>query len=112
MPPADNETSTIGRWRDDGVVFYVPADTVAGTRQVCHLTSTNDGPSLCATCALIVVGGGSNVVAADTPFAGGVLHIAKRRVRFSDSRVEIAVGESWDAFVASQLRDRSAPDTF
>lgn len=49
----------------------------------------------------VVVGGGSNIIAADTPFEGGVLHIANRGVRFSDRRVEVAAGESWDTFVES-----------
>src|SRR5690348_5682555 len=48
----------------------------------------------------VVVGGGSNLVPADEGFAGRVLHIANRGVRFDGERAIVAAGEMWDEVVA------------
>jgi UDP-N-acetylmuramate dehydrogenase len=51
---------------------------------------------------LLVLGGGSNLVVADTGFEGLVLHLALRGVAFgADGTVTAAAGEPWDDFVAA-----------
>jgi UDP-N-acetylmuramate dehydrogenase len=56
-----------------------------------------------ATGALLVLGGGSNLVVADDGFAGTVVRIASRGRSTSydgdDVRLEVAAGEDWDALV-------------
>lgn len=57
---------------------------------------------------LLLVGGGSNLLVADTGFDGTVLRIATRGVRVQRDRadhvrVEVAAGEPWDAFVATAV---------
>jgi UDP-N-acetylmuramate dehydrogenase len=52
-----------------------------------------------------VLGGGSNVVAADAGFEGTVIAVANRGLSFSrgpggETQVEAAAGEDWDALVA------------
>jgi UDP-N-acetylmuramate dehydrogenase len=50
--------------------------------------------------ALLVMSGGSNVVAADAGFAGTVVRIATRGVARDGAAVDVAAGEPWDPFVA------------
>lgn len=53
---------------------------------------------------LFVLGGGSNVVFADTGFDGLVLHLALRgRTVGADGTVEAAAGEPWDDLVAATV---------
>ena len=53
---------------------------------------------------LFVLGGGSNVVFADTGFEGLVLHLALRGLAFGgDGTVEAAAGEPWDNLVAATV---------
>ncbi|MDT0267728.1 UDP-N-acetylmuramate dehydrogenase [Streptomyces sp. DSM 44915] len=49
---------------------------------------------------LLVVGGGSNLVIADTGFRGTALRIASSGVRLDGTRLELAAGEDWSAAVA------------
>lgn len=53
---------------------------------------------------VLLLGGGSNLVVADTGFAGTVVRIATGGERIVDAdgetQVEVAAGEDWDAFVA------------
>jgi UDP-N-acetylmuramate dehydrogenase len=52
---------------------------------------------------VFVLGGGSNLVVADEGFAGLVLHMKTRALRWSENagemRVEVAAGETWDDVV-------------
>jgi UDP-N-acetylmuramate dehydrogenase len=50
---------------------------------------------------LLVMSGGSNVVAADDGFPGTVLRIVTRGVARDGATLEVAAGEPWDPFVAS-----------
>ncbi|NOT59002.1 MAG: UDP-N-acetylmuramate dehydrogenase [Acidobacteria bacterium] len=51
--------------------------------------------------ALLILGGGSNLVIADTGFAGLALRIKPRGIhQQSDAVVTVAAGEPWDEFVA------------
>ncbi|MGB6131059.1 MAG: UDP-N-acetylmuramate dehydrogenase [Acidobacteriaceae bacterium] len=49
---------------------------------------------------LFVLGGGSNVLAADEGFPGLVLHVAVRGVEQDGSHFRVAAGENWDQFVS------------
>jgi UDP-N-acetylmuramate dehydrogenase len=50
--------------------------------------------------SLLVMSGGSNVVAADEGFPGTVLRIATHGVARDGATLEVAAGEPWDPFVA------------
>ncbi|MFJ9315291.1 UDP-N-acetylmuramate dehydrogenase [Pimelobacter simplex] len=59
---------------------------------------------------VLLVGGGSNLVVADTGFAGTIVHITSRGravVPADDDAVEVTVaaGEPWDAFVAHAVAE-------
>jgi UDP-N-acetylmuramate dehydrogenase len=54
---------------------------------------------------LLVMSGGSNVVAADEGFPGTVLRIVTRGVARDGAALEVAAGEPWDPFVASCVAD-------
>ncbi len=49
---------------------------------------------------LFVLGGGSNVLAADEGFPGLVLHVALRGVEQDGNHFRVAAGENWDQFVS------------
>lgn len=49
---------------------------------------------------VFVLGGGSNVLAADEGFPGLVLHIALKGVEQDGDLFRVAAGEDWDAFVS------------
>ncbi len=49
---------------------------------------------------VLVLAGGSNVVAADAGFDGTVVHVASRGVVRDGTRLTVAAGEPWDAVVA------------
>ncbi|WP_037912292.1 UDP-N-acetylmuramate dehydrogenase [Actinacidiphila yeochonensis] len=48
---------------------------------------------------VLVIGGGSNLVIADSGFAGTAVRVATRGVRLSDTSLELAAGEPWAAAV-------------
>jgi UDP-N-acetylmuramate dehydrogenase len=54
---------------------------------------------------LLVMSGGSNVVAADEGFPGTVLRIVTRGAARDGATLEVAAGEPWDPFVASCVAD-------
>ncbi|PLC12243.1 UDP-N-acetylenolpyruvoylglucosamine reductase [Kocuria flava] len=60
--------------------------------------------------AVLLVGGGSNLIAADAGFAGTVVHVVSRGVEVlaedADSvLLEVQAGHSWDELVARAVRD-------
>jgi len=61
---------------------------------------------------LFVLGGGSNLLVADSGFAGLVLHVGLRGVRKSErgecDLYEVGAGEDWDAFVERSVADHCA----
>ncbi len=61
---------------------------------------------------VFILGGGSNVLIADSGFNGLVIHIAMRGITPSDdgdrTHVTAAAGEDWDAFVADCVKNRLA----
>ncbi len=61
--------------------------------------------STSANSAVFVLGGGSNVLIADTGFDGVVVKVALKGMEFADEnsgivRVRVAAGEDWDEFVS------------
>ena len=59
---------------------------------------------------LLVLGGGSNLVIADSGFPGTVVHVASRGLRFASAEssaslvdVTVAAGEDWDSVVAATV---------
>jgi UDP-N-acetylmuramate dehydrogenase len=59
---------------------------------------------------VLILGGGSNLVVADTGFPGTVIHVATRGLRYAaadDGTVEltVAAGEDWDDVVAAAVAD-------
>lgn len=65
--------------------------------------------------ALVVLGGGSNLLVSDTGFEGLILHIAIKGVKVSEDpsdvsrRVyQVAAGENWDQFVERSVEDGCA----
>lgn len=77
-----------------------------------HLIVVDDDAALVAAVvdadatgtALLLVGGGSNLVCADAPFGGRVVQIATRGIDVTPGNgialVDVAAGEPWDEFVA------------
>ena len=54
---------------------------------------------------LLLIGGGSNLVAADEGWPGVVLAVRSRGLAWSGDEVTAAAGEPWDEFVAATLAD-------
>ncbi len=52
---------------------------------------------------LLILGGGSNVVCADSEFPGTVIIVSTQGIDWISDQVVVAAGEDWDAFVASAL---------
>ncbi len=52
---------------------------------------------------LFVLGGGSNVLAADEGFPGVVVRVAMRGIQKDGNRFRVAAGEDWDAFVSHAI---------
>jgi len=52
---------------------------------------------------LLILGGGSNVVCADSEFPGTVIIVSTQGIDWISDHVVVAAGEDWDAFVASAL---------
>jgi len=52
---------------------------------------------------LLILGGGSNVVCADSTFPGTVIIVATEGVDWAGERVRVAAGENWDTFVTTAL---------
>jgi UDP-N-acetylmuramate dehydrogenase len=57
---------------------------------------------------LLVLGGGSNVVAPDEGWAGDVVAVRTRGLARSGSSLEVQAGEPWDDVVAAAIADRLA----
>jgi UDP-N-acetylmuramate dehydrogenase len=55
--------------------------------------------------ALLVLAGGSNVVAADAGFDGLVVRVATRGTERDGLAFDVAAGESWDDFVAARVAE-------
>lgn len=53
--------------------------------------------------ALLVIGGGSNVLVADAGFAGATVHVGTRGIAVEGDLVTVAAGENWDRFVSEML---------
>lgn len=52
---------------------------------------------------LLILGGGSNVVCADSDFPGTVIIVSTRGIDWIGDQVVVAAGEDWDAFVSHAL---------
>jgi UDP-N-acetylmuramate dehydrogenase len=52
---------------------------------------------------LFVLGGGSNVLAADEGFPGVVVRVALRGIQQTGNRFRVAAGEDWDGFVTHAI---------
>jgi len=80
--------------------YVLTPTTEAGVRET-HTWAREAG------CPLFVLGGGSNVVAADAGFPGAILRATGLRGEMVDAghgpevRVTVAAGEPWDAWVAA-----------
>jgi len=53
--------------------------------------------------ALLVLGGGSNLVVADAGFPGLVAQVATRGIAVDGDQVTVAAGEDWDGFVTAMV---------
>ncbi|MGI8622344.1 MAG: UDP-N-acetylmuramate dehydrogenase [Solirubrobacteraceae bacterium] len=54
---------------------------------------------------VLVLAGGSNLVVADEGFDGTVVHVRSRGLSRDGTRLTVAAGEPWDAFVAACVAD-------
>lgn len=52
---------------------------------------------------VLIVAGGSNMIAGDGGFNGRVVHVQTRGVRFDGEDVSVDAGEDWDRFVGAML---------
>jgi len=52
---------------------------------------------------LLILGGGSNVVCADSEFPGTAMIVSTRGINWVGDCVSVAAGESWDVFVSTSL---------
>lgn len=53
---------------------------------------------------LLILGGGSNVVCAESDFPGTVIIVSIKGIEWLGDRVVVAAGEDWDAFVSYALK--------
>jgi UDP-N-acetylmuramate dehydrogenase len=85
--------------------YFAEAHTEADVREAVRFTHSRELP-------LFVLGGGSNVVVADSGFDGLVLkidlHGVERTAAGNDVTFRIAAGEDWDAFVARTVEENCA----
>lgn len=88
-PFANHTTLRLGGPAHDWRVLESEAEIVSEV-------ATADGAGV----PFIVLGGGSNVVVADAPCAGRVLHIASRGISLADDTLTVEAGEPWDDVVA------------
>ncbi len=73
--------------------WFVEATSELDVQQACQFAREQGLP-------LFVLGGGSNVLVADTGFPGLVLHIALRGIQpRKDGQLDVAAGEPWDPLV-------------
>ncbi|HKF50272.1 MAG TPA: UDP-N-acetylmuramate dehydrogenase [Terracidiphilus sp.] len=86
--------------------WFVEAQTEADVVEAAEWAQNRGVP-------LFVLGGGSNVLIADSGFDGLVLHVALRGIEESDSGDHMVVfrveaGENWDAFVERAVKENCA----
>jgi UDP-N-acetylmuramate dehydrogenase len=85
--------------------YFVEAESEADIREALQFAKERD-------LALFVLGGGSNLVVADSGFAGIVLKVCLLGIslapQVSDVRFQVAAGEDWDGFVARAVEDDCA----
>ncbi len=85
--------------------YFAEARSESDVREAVEFAQSRDLP-------LFVLGGGSNLLVADTGFDGLVLKIALRGIDRSaaDNNVtfRVAAGEDWDSFVARAVEDNCA----
>lgn len=87
--------------------FLVEADSPAIVQEAVTFARTRNLP-------LFVLGGGSNLLVADSGWAGLVLKVAiggmERHAGTQDgkARFEVGAGESWDSFVSRAVREQCA----
>lgn len=85
--------------------YFAEVHTETEVREAVEFARSRDLP-------LFVLGGGSNLLVADTGFNGLVLRIALRGIDRTTAGDEvtfrIAAGEDWDAFVARAVHDNCA----
>jgi UDP-N-acetylmuramate dehydrogenase len=85
--------------------YFAEAETEKDIREALEFASDRG-------LAVFVLGGGSNLVVADSGFSGLVLRIRLRGIERvaegADAIYQIAAGEDWDAFVARAVKDNCA----
>jgi UDP-N-acetylmuramate dehydrogenase len=86
---ADHTTLHLGGPADRFVVATTTEDLLDATRAA-------GGP-------VLLLGGGSNLVVADTGFAGTVIKIATGGWKIDGGQVEVAAGQNWDEFIAAMV---------
>jgi UDP-N-acetylmuramate dehydrogenase len=94
---ADLTTLAVGGPIDRLVEVHDPAALVAAVRDADE-----------AGRPLLVLGGGSNVVAPDAGWPGDVVHVLSRGVDRAGSRLSVQAGEPWDDLVAFTVEEQLA----
>jgi len=87
---------------------YTTLRVGGGARQIVRVTTDPELINLVAELdqksePLLILGGGSNVVCADSTFPGTVIIVATEGVDWAGERVRVAAGENWDTFVTAAL---------
>lgn len=87
---------------------YTTMRVGGGARQIVRATTDRELIDLVAELdqksePLLILGGGSNVVCADSTFLGTVIIVATEGVDWAGDRVRVAAGENWDAFVSTAI---------
>lgn len=79
-----------------------------GADRIVRVTTEVELVELVAECRQIgspvfILGGGSNVVGADSGFAGTVIVVATTGMQWSEDRVRVSAGEDWEEFIVHAL---------
>jgi UDP-N-acetylmuramate dehydrogenase len=81
--------------------YFIEAATIADLHDAVQFARDRRLP-------VAILGGGSNLLAADAGFAGAVIHVANRGFKLIETApgnavVEAEAGEEWDAFVSATV---------
>ena len=92
--PTFAELTTIGTGGPAG--RYLPVDSTEALIAAVAAADTAGEP-------VLILGGGSNLVVADSGFDGLTVHVQTRGVAVAGDEVTVAAGENWDDFVVAMI---------